>query len=113
MSALEERLADRLTIGAIEIEILLGEIGRSECIDAAPVAAMAIDAVALCVVAEKRFTASCFRSVGALSADLENVFNDVIDLRRRQIFLVTEILGIFLGTVLRVIGQHVEFSRAG
>jgi len=53
MPPLDQRLADRCTIGAVEKEIFLREIARSECIDAAPIGAVAIDAVALRVVVEQ------------------------------------------------------------
>ena len=109
MSPLHQRLLDRRTIGAVEKEIFLREIARSECIDAASIGAVAIDAVAFRVVVEQHFATGRFGAIRTLPADLEHVFDYVIDFCWRQIFLVAEILGVFLGTILRVIGQHIDF----
>ena len=69
MPPLDQRLADRCTIGAVEKEIFLREIARSECIDAAPIGAVAIDAVALRVVVEQYLAAGRFCAIRALPAD--------------------------------------------
>ena len=74
---------------------------------------MAINTIAFCVVVKEHPAAGRLAPVCALTAEPEHVFHDIRYFGRVQELGIAKVLGIFLGSILRVVGQHVYFGSAG
>ena len=87
MPPLGDRVDDRRTVRPIEVHARLGEVGRSDRVDAGAVCAVTVNAVALGIVVEQRLATAGFDAVGFLTAELQDIFGDIVDLRRVKEFV--------------------------
>src|SRR5712671_5433234 len=108
----DDRLADRGAVRAPEIRTSPGQVRRSERIDAGPAVIVAVEAIAFGVVVEQHLAAGRLGAVGLLTADLEDVFDDLVDLGVGEEFVRSEVFGVFLGAKFGIESQHVHFRSA-
>src|SRR5262249_22892840 len=111
-ASFDDRLMYRCAVGAPEIEIRACQVCRADRVVSGSIDAVAVKAIALGAVLKQHLAAGGSGRVRLLTADLEDIFDYVLDFLRRQEFLAAEFLRILLGAIFWIVSEHVGFQPA-